>query len=48
MTVRGMIDGLPVGLMLAGKHFDEPTIYRAAYAFEHEHVVGTRGAGFQR
>ena len=30
----GMIDGLPVGLMLAGKHFDEPTIYRAAYAFE--------------
>ena len=30
----GMVDGLPVGLMLAGKHFDEPTIYRAAYAFE--------------
>ncbi len=30
----GMIDGLPVGLMLVGKHFDEPTIYRAAYAFE--------------
>jgi amidase len=25
---------LPVGLMLIGKHFDEPTIYRAAYAFE--------------
>jgi len=22
------------GLMLVGKHFDEPTIYRAAYAFE--------------
>jgi amidase len=21
-------------LMLIGKHFDEPTIYRAAYAFE--------------
>ena len=35
MTVPcGMIDGLPVGLMLIGKHFDEPTIYRAAYAFE--------------
>ena len=35
MTVPcGMIDGLPVGLMLVGKHFDEPTIYRAAYAFE--------------
>jgi amidase len=30
----GMIDGLPAGLMLVGKHFDEPTIYRAAYAFE--------------
>src|ERR1700733_12230144 len=30
----GMVDGLPVGLMLVGKHFDEPTIYRAAYAFE--------------
>jgi len=23
-----------VGLMLIGKHFDEPTIYKAAYAFE--------------
>lgn len=30
----GMVDGLPVGMMLVGKHFDEPTIYRAAYAFE--------------
>lgn len=30
----GMIDGLPAALMLVGKHFDEPTIYRAAYAFE--------------
>jgi amidase len=30
----GMIEGLPVGLMLVGKHFAEPTIYRAAYAFE--------------
>jgi amidase len=35
MTVPcGMVDGLPVGLMLVGRHFDEPTIYRAAYAFE--------------
>ncbi|MDM0069957.1 amidase [Variovorax sp. J31P207] len=35
MTVPcGMVDGLPVGLMLIGKHFDEPTIYRAAHAFE--------------
>jgi amidase len=30
----GLIEGLPVGLMLVGKHFDEPTIYRAAHAFE--------------
>jgi amidase len=30
----GMIDGLPAGLMLTGRHFDEPTIYRAADAFE--------------
>lgn len=30
----GMVDGLPVGLMLAGRHFDEMTIYRAAHAFE--------------
>jgi amidase len=35
MTVPcGMIEGLPAGLMLIGKHYDEPTIYRAAYAFE--------------
>jgi amidase len=30
----GMSEGLPVSMMLVGKHFDEPTIYRAAYAFE--------------
>ena len=29
-----MSDGLPIGLMLIGKHFDESTIYRAAAAFE--------------
>ena len=23
-----------MGMMLVGKHYDEPTIYRAAYAFE--------------
>ena len=27
-------DGRPVGMMLAGRHFDEFTLYRAAYAFE--------------
>jgi amidase len=30
----GMSDGLPVSMMLIGRHFDEPKIYRAAYAFE--------------
>jgi amidase len=30
----GMCDGLPVGMMLVGRHFDESTIYRAAHAFE--------------
>ncbi len=30
----GMRDGLPVGMMLIAKHFDEPAIYRAAHAFE--------------
>jgi amidase len=30
----GMSYGLPVSMMLVGRHFDEPTIYRAAFAFE--------------
>jgi amidase len=30
----GMIDGLPVGMMLIGRKFDEATILRASYAFE--------------
>jgi amidase len=30
----GMVDGLPVGLMLVAKAFEEETIYRAAAAFE--------------
>ncbi len=30
----GMVDGLPVAMMLAAKAFDEETIYRAAAAFE--------------
>jgi amidase len=30
----GMADGLPVSLMLIGRHFDEPSIYHAAFAFE--------------
>ena len=30
----GLIDGLPVGLMLVAKHYAEGTIYQAAAAFE--------------
>jgi amidase len=30
----GMRHGLPVGMMLVGRHYDEPSIYRAAFAFE--------------
>ena len=30
----GMSDGLPAGMMLTAKHFDEVSIYRAASAFE--------------
>ena len=31
---RGLADGLPAGLMLIGRFYDEGTIYRAAAAFE--------------
>ena len=35
MTVPcGMSQGLPIGMMLIGKHYNESTIYRAAHAFE--------------
>jgi Asp-tRNA(Asn)/Glu-tRNA(Gln) amidotransferase A subunit family amidase len=30
----GMSEGLPVSLILVAKHFDEPAIHRAAFAFE--------------
>ena len=30
----GEVDGLPVGMMLVGRHWDEATLYRAAHAFE--------------
>ncbi|GAA4263369.1 amidase [Dactylosporangium darangshiense] len=30
----GVVDGLPVGMMLVGRQFDEPTVLRAARAFE--------------
>lgn len=30
----GFADGLPLGLQIIGKHFDESTVYRVAHAFE--------------
>jgi aspartyl-tRNA(Asn)/glutamyl-tRNA(Gln) amidotransferase subunit A len=30
----GFVDGMPVGMQLISKHFDEGTLYKAAYAFE--------------
>ena len=30
----GLSDGLPTGMMLVGKQYDEFSIYRAAFAFE--------------
>lgn len=30
----GLSNGLPLGLQIIGKHFDESTVYRVAYAFE--------------
>ena len=29
-------EGLPIGMMLIGRHYEESTIYRAAYAFEQQ------------
>ena len=30
----GMSDGLPVGMMLVGRHFDDATVLRAGHAYE--------------
>ena len=30
----GFVDGMPVGLQIIGKHFDEATVYQVAHAFE--------------
>jgi amidase len=31
----GMVNGLPVGLMLVGRHWEDSTLLRASQAFEH-------------
>ena len=35
-------DGLPLGLQLIGKAFDEATLLRAAWAYEHDHPHGEK------
>lgn len=30
----GLVDGLPVGMMIIGKHFDDATVLRAGHSFE--------------
>ncbi len=30
----GFLSGLPVGMMIVGKKFDEATVFNVAYAFE--------------
>lgn len=30
----GEVEGLPIGMMLVGRHWDEATVYRAAHAYE--------------
>jgi aspartyl-tRNA(Asn)/glutamyl-tRNA(Gln) amidotransferase subunit A len=34
--------GLPIGLQILGKHFDEAVILRVARAFEREHDFASR------
>jgi amidase len=30
----GRVSGMPVGMMLVGRHYDEATLYRIAHEFE--------------
>lgn len=39
----GLLDGLPVGMMLVGRHFEDATLLRLAHAFE-QHTGGFAGA----
>ena len=38
----GFENGLPLGLQIIGKHFDEETIYRVAYAYEQQTDFNTQ------
>jgi amidase len=38
-------DGLPIGMMLVGRRFEEPTLYRAAFAFEQSAPWESRRCG---
>jgi amidase len=40
----GSSEGLPIGMMLVGRHFEEATLYRAAQAFEESGAAASRGA----
>ncbi|MDR1961322.1 MAG: Asp-tRNA(Asn)/Glu-tRNA(Gln) amidotransferase subunit GatA [Gracilibacteraceae bacterium] len=40
----GLTDGLPVGVQLIGRHFEEALLYRAAYALEQSGVFTARPA----
>jgi aspartyl-tRNA(Asn)/glutamyl-tRNA(Gln) amidotransferase subunit A len=40
-------DGLPLGLQLISKAFDEATLLRAAWAYEHEHPYGEKAPVFE-
>jgi hypothetical protein len=41
----GIVDGLPVGMMLVAKAFNEETIHRAAAAFENRLQLEIAGGG---
>ncbi|MEV0698334.1 amidase [Saccharopolyspora sp. NPDC050389] len=41
----GSGDGLPIGMMLIGRHWDEATLYRIAHAFETASAPGFSPAG---
>ncbi|OJF91551.1 Asp-tRNA(Asn)/Glu-tRNA(Gln) amidotransferase subunit GatA [Alkalibacterium sp. 20] len=43
----GFSNNMPVGMQIIGKHFDEKTIYRTAYAFEKENDYHTKKPSFR-